>query len=106
MKWPDTADGDVFRRLEGDNFDFTKEATIDINIDFDHWPLSTECIQFMIAHWPGIEIIEPEEDDYGWATFQIRTLLTYEMIVDYQIKVSEMISPYGGRCESWGLFSS
>ena len=36
--WPETADGDVFRRLEGQGFDFSKYYWIDFNVDFDEWP--------------------------------------------------------------------
>ena len=112
MSWPNTADGDVFRRLEADNFDFSQVVDIDINIDFDDWPLSEECIRSIHDIWPDAKIIDPDDEDLeegndiGWVTFQIRDRLTYEMIVNVQKDVSEKMKRFGGRCESWGVFSN
>ena len=110
MTWPNTTDGDVFRKLEAKDFDFDQVVDIDINIDFDNWPLSEECINFILSNWPDAEIIEPNEEDIeegnniGWVTFQIRDQLTYDMIIKIQKEVSDKMKDYGGWCDSWGLF--
>ena len=41
MSWPETADGDVFRRLQSSQFDFSSLREIDFNVDFEHWPPMT-----------------------------------------------------------------
>jgi len=38
--WPDDADGGVFRNLAANAFDFSKQYSVDYNVDFDSWPPS------------------------------------------------------------------
>lgn len=60
MSWLDDDDGDVFRSLEKNGFDFDKEYKIDVNLDFDHWPLSERELSEIEQLYPGIEVIAPE----------------------------------------------
>ena len=60
MTWPNDADGDVFRNLEKEKFDFDKVYSIDVNIDFDHWPLTSNELQFIKLHFSEFEIVNPE----------------------------------------------
>jgi len=43
-RWPNDADGDVFRRMQKSEFDFDKAIDIDFNVDFDSWPPSDELV--------------------------------------------------------------
>lgn len=110
MQWPNNADGDVFRRLESDGFDFSKIYEVDFNIDFDHWPLSTKEIDYVKNLYPNSELIEPDLDDeiegsvIGYVLININAQLTYEFVVDTQKNITEKMSVIGGVCESWGLF--
>ncbi len=78
MSWPNDADGDVLRRLESDGFDFTKEHSIDFNIDFNVWPLSDDTIRAIENKFPGCEFIDPDEEDIkngdvtGYVQFRIK----------------------------------
>ncbi|GAB1266728.1 ribonuclease E inhibitor RraB [Aurantivibrio infirmus] len=109
MTWPNNADGDVFRRLESDNFDFSMEYEIDFNIDFEHWPLSTNECEHIVGLYPNAEIIDPDEEDLeegidvGYVLIKIRNELQYEFIINTQQLLTEQMSNIGGVCESWGV---
>ena len=104
--WPNTPDGDVFRKLEENDFDFSQEANIDINIDFKVWPPSEEAMTFIQNEWPSAEVINPDEEGDGYITFEIKNQLTYDFIINIQKEVTDKMAKYGGYCNSWGLFSN
>jgi hypothetical protein len=107
MEWPKTADGDVFRRLQSDNFDFSEEVEIDINIDFQEWPPSRECVMKILEEWPDAKLSPPKsEDDSGYVYLTISQVLSYEFIVNKQEEITANLSEYGAYCNSWGLFGS
>jgi hypothetical protein len=101
--WPHDADGDVFRRLEANGFDFTAEYEIDFNVDFEEWPPKPDAIAWLQSHYSDVEVYEPEEDFNGSVQFKIRSKVNYTLVVDTQTKVSEEMRQYGGVCESWGV---
>ena len=109
MNWPQDEDGDVFRRLEEDGFDFEQEVSIDFNIDFDEWPVSDATLEFMKSQYPNGVLMYPDEDDFaegidkGYYSFVIKAKLSYELVVNTQKKVSEAMAPYGGHCNAWGV---
>lgn len=105
MNWPDDLDGDVFRRMEASGFDFTKEYTIDFNIDFKSWPLDESTKKSMLAMYPSCDFIDPEEGDTsnGYVQFKIVARPTHELVVSTQKQVSDKLEQFGGWCESWGV---
>ena len=111
MYWPNDVDGDVFRTLEEHGFDFSKEHEIEINIDFDSWPLSDSIIHAISELFPDCNFIEPDEDDIenddtnGYVQFYITEKLSYDLIVKIQKEVTDKVKAYGGWCDSWGVMS-
>lgn len=105
MSWPNDADGDVFRRLESDGFDFTKSYMVDFNVDFDNWPPTQEAIDRLKSLVGEFQIFEPNEEFDGYLLFQVLMKLNYEKVSLIQQKVSEAMAPFGGVCESWGVLS-
>ena len=111
-KWPNDADGGVLRNLEKKNFDFSKEYLIDFNIDFDQWPLPDECVKEVKAQYLGCEFIDTTENEAdkgiatGYVLFQVKEKLTYDLVIRIQKEASTHFAKWGGRCESWGLFSN
>ena len=109
MSWPKDADGDVFRRLEDNGFDFEREYEIDFNIDFNSWPLANETVDFISGLYPSAKVIEPDEEDIengetiGYIQFQVVSKLTYDLVMSIQKEVTEKVKKYGGWCESWGV---
>jgi hypothetical protein len=105
MSWPDDADGDVFRRLEADEFDFSKSYTVDYNVDFEAWPPPSAALDLLRSQFGSIEIFEPDEDGDGFVLFQITGPVSYEGVTSIQRRTSSAMQPYGGICESWGVMS-
>ncbi len=103
-KWPDDADGDVFRRLDSSGFDFSKPYTIDFNIDFDHWPPSEQAIKTIQEAFPGA-LVHEDNQSGGYVLFQTTTLLTYEWVIKTQAGASTLVADHGGKCDSWGVLS-
>lgn len=105
MTWPNDADGNVFRSLEEDGFDFSKDHMVDFNIDFESWPPSTEAINLLKEKYQNIEVIEPDEEFDGYIEIQIPTKLSYEFVVKVQKEVTALMKKYGARCESWEVMN-
>jgi hypothetical protein len=103
MKWPDDADGDVFRRLESHAFDFSAPIDIDFNVDFSSWPPSPDAIQLLARYYPNLKIFDPSEGSDGYLAFVLHEHVSYELVTRIQNEVSELMLPYGGCCESWGI---
>jgi len=103
MSWPNTDDGDVFRRLEAAGFDFSKEWPVDYDVDFSTWPPAKEAMELLTSKYPNVEFVASIEDFSGYGTFQIVGKLDYATVVATQRDVSLLMSPFGGVCESWGV---
>ena len=103
MSWPNDADGDVFRRLEGHAFDFSITHSIDFNVDFEVWPPPEDAITWLKRQYGQVGIHEPEESFGGYVDFQIEAKLTYELVMFTQTEVSAAMAKHQGICESWGV---
>ena len=103
VSWPEDADGDVFRRLETNGFDFSKPYSVDYNVDFKSWPPPPNAIEVLQAQYGHVELYEPDEDGAGYALFQIVGLVTYEGVTSVQRRTTLAMQPYGGVCETWGV---
>ena len=103
LTWPNDADGDVFRRLKESGFNFDVPYSIDFNIDFQSWPPSAEFIKLLLNKFKNVEVIEPDGKYSGYILFIVDAKLTYELVMFVQSSVSELASPFGGTCESWGV---
>jgi hypothetical protein len=106
MDWPNDPDGDVFRILKSQGFDFSKEYILDFNVDFDTWAPSTEARTRLKTLIGEVVFFEPDEGNPGFAQFKIRGLVTYEKVVEIQHQITSAMAPYGGRCESWGVMGN
>lgn len=103
MLWPNDADGDVFRNLESNGFDFDMTYDIDFNVDFSSWPPPAEAIKLLTAKYPNLTVYEPFEDGDGYILFRLHDLVSYELVMRVQSEVSREMSPFGGWCDSWGI---
>lgn len=100
--WPDDADGDVLRRIESSGFDFDKPCVIDFNVDFDAWPPSPSAIETLKRKFQSTKSYELPEGG-GYMQFQLVERLSYDLVMRVQSEVSDLMAPYGGVCESWGV---
>ena len=101
--WPAGADGDVFRRLAQAGFDFDRTYAIDFNIDFEAWPPPPALVVHLRRNYPQLEGVEPDGDSPGYLHVVVRDKLTYQLVTFIQTAISELVRPYGGVCESWGV---
>jgi hypothetical protein len=102
--WPADADGDVFRRLQSEGFDFTTPHKIDFQIDFGAWPPPDEAI-VALKRDHKVERHEPEKGAAGYIQVSIFAPLTYDFVVITQDELSRLLLPFGGVCEAWGVLS-
>ena len=103
MIWPDNADGDVFRRLESQGFDFSMACWVDFNIDFDVWPPQEGVVEQIKHHFPDAVVTVEEDDEEGCLLIRLFDTLTYEFVLRVQDELSKIAAPFSGRCESWGV---
>jgi hypothetical protein len=101
--WPDDADGDVLRRMARSGFDFEKPSLIDFDVDFEAWPPAPDALVILSREFPSSIVHPPSEDLNGYVQFQVFEKVTYALVTRMQAHVSELMSPYGGVCESWGV---
>jgi len=102
--WPSDVDGDVLRLLEEGGFDFTKPTLIDFNVEFETWPPSQTAIETLAREYPNLTLYEPEDEFCGDITFQVHDLVSYELVMRVQREVTDLMAPFGGRCDSWGVW--
>ncbi|MEI9931932.1 MAG: ribonuclease E inhibitor RraB [Rhizomicrobium sp.] len=105
VTWPDDVDGDVFRRLAENEFDFSTPHEIDFNVDFENWPPVAPAVALLRARFPTTEVIDPGDGDRGFVEFKVFDLVAYELVMRIQAEVSRLMAPFGGRCDSWGILS-
>jgi hypothetical protein len=103
--WPDTADGDVFRRLEANGFDFGEPCWIDFNVDFETSTPPTRAIDTLTAAYPNALIQSEEDGERCYLLVKFFDRLSYEFVVQLQDELSKLMIPLGGICESWGVLS-
>ena len=103
MVWPGGADGDVFRRLELQGFDFSEPVWIDFNVDFEDWPPSGRAVEQVKREFPqAVTQIEEDEGD-RYMLVRVFDVLSYELVIRMQSELSKVLTPFKGRCESWGV---
>jgi len=101
MTWPNDADGDVFRTLEEDGFDFSSDHLVDFNIDFENWPPAAEAITLLKEKYNRVDIIEPDEEFEGYVKIQVTAELSYAFVTRVQKEITKSLKKYAAKCESW-----
>jgi len=104
--WPNDADGDVLRRLWNDNVDFNAQHEIDFQIDFEKFPPKVAALELLRTHFPKVNVIPSSSDGRGYVEISKNMILEYSAIAATQESLTEMMRPFGGRCECWGMFSN
>lgn len=102
---PNDADGDVLRALEEDGFDFSEKCLIDFNVEFESWPPHSEAMSILSKKYPNIKLCKPSDEYAGYVLVQIQDLLSYELVTRVQAEITNLMKPYGGRCDSWGVMT-
>ena len=108
MTYPNDENGDVFRRMEANGFDFSKEHVVDF-----HAVMATEeeadkvARMFLADHKAGqkLENIETKPHDVGGMCLDIakKMILTYESVTEFESLLAERISQFEGHLDGWGV---
>lgn len=103
MDWPNDADGDVLGRMKSRGFDFSKSYLVDFNVDFSTWPPSDAAMEILRREYPSTKVYEPSDGGDGYVQFQVYEKVSYGLVTKIQAYVSDLMRPYGGVCDSWGV---
>lgn len=101
MSWPANDDGDVFRSLEANGFDFSMTVVVEFNVDLEIGQFDDRLVDGIYQEYP--DAVVSDEEDY--LLVQLKRRLTYELVIAIQTKLSEIAEPWGGKCESWGVLA-
>jgi hypothetical protein len=102
-EWPNDADGDVFRSLHHQGFDFSRSYLIDFNIDLPDIRTRNEAVNALRQCYPGASIKDYTDDNPPNVQLQILSDVDYNFVVQTQAKLSAEMKKYGGWCDSWGV---
>ena len=92
MEWPNDPDGDVFRILQSQGFDFSKTYVIDFNVDFDNWAPSAEALAMLKSLVGEVTLFEPDQYGPGFAQFRFQGLVTYEKVIEIQRQITDAMT--------------
>ena len=108
MKYPDTLNGDVFRRLEQHNFDFTKKYTVDFHAVFaTEEEADTIAKMYLSDLRTGYKIsnIETKPHEAGGMCLDLAVdmIVSYASITDFEDKLANRVATVEGYLDGWGV---
>jgi hypothetical protein len=103
MNWSSDADGDVLRQLASGGFDFSKPTLIDFEVDFPSRPPPPTAITTLSREYPSLRVYDPEGEHEGYLQSQVYAHVTYELVTNIQVGMTELMAPFNGECSSWGV---
>jgi hypothetical protein len=108
MKYPNDANGDVFRRMEDHGFDFTVEHAVDFHAVFATEAEADQIARMYLAdHNAGNKLtnIETKPSDKGGMelTLSKRMLVNYEAVSAFESTLAERVSQVDGYLDGWGV---
>jgi hypothetical protein len=108
MRYPNDASGDVFRRMEEHNFDFSKPHPVEFFAI-----LSTEkeadiiAKQYLDDHKKGNILINIETKPYDQGGMELilvkEMMVTYENVTSFENTLQERVSMHEGYLDGWGV---
>lgn len=105
-EWPDDADGQVLRRLQGKGFDFSRKYLVDFTVDFEEWPPNPEALRAIRREFESAAEYVDDVSGQGSIVVKFESVLDYCFVVDTQLRLSEIVNDFGGWCDSWGVLHS
>ena len=106
MNWPNNKDGELLKRLEADGVNFSKPHSIEFNVDFNRWPPPPDAISGLKERFGNLKLFEPGGIDgmqEGYILLKTHAKVTYEFVTDTQREITDLVSQYGGYCNSWAV---
>ena len=108
MSYTDDANGDVFRRMEGSGFDFTKEHVVDFHAVFATEEEADQIARLYLAdHKAGDKLanVETKPHDAGGMELLLskRMIVTYQAVTDFEMLLSRRVATVEGYLDGWGV---
>jgi len=107
-KYPDDANGDVFRSLENQSFDFNQRCDVEF---FSVFATEAEAekiaLQYVADRKAGVKLknIETRPHEIGGMELELVVEMepTYENVVTFETKLQERVSKVEGYLDGWGF---
>ncbi|KAA3641152.1 MAG: ribonuclease E inhibitor RraB [Proteobacteria bacterium] len=107
-KYPDDANGDVFRSLENQNFDFAQEVDVEFFAVFATEDEANKiALQYVEDRKAGARLknIETRPHEIGGMELElvVEMKVTYDDVVAFENKLNERVSKVDGYLDGWGF---
>jgi hypothetical protein len=111
MKYPNDTNGDVFRRLEGHEFDFATEHVVDFHAVFATEAEADQIARLYLAdHESGSNLTDIETKPFPQGGMELtlskRMLVTYEAVSAFEAALADRVSQVDGYLDGWGVMQS
>ncbi len=108
--YPDDVTGDVFRRLEEDDFDFSLEYPVDFYAVYATEKEADLVARQYATDWKNgdkFKNIETKPAESGGMELELVPIMkvTYQNIVAFENKLSERTSKVDGYLDGWGVLN-
>ncbi len=107
-KYPDDANGDVFRSLENQNFDFNQEHDVEfLSVFATEAEAENIALRYVEDSKAGANLknIETRPHEVGGMELELVVEMkpTYENVVAFETKLQERVSKVEGYLDGWGF---
>lgn len=108
MNYPQDENGDVLRRLEADDFDFTTPHDVEFFAIFPTEAAAAAVArQYLADHEAGDHLANvettPTEDGEVELMLVKPMLVTYQNVTDFENTLAERVEAQGGYMDGWGV---
>jgi hypothetical protein len=108
MKYPDDVNGDVFRRMEENNFDFSKKHKVEFFAVYATEEEADAVAKYFLKYEKEdqkLVTIETRPYDEGGMELKIENymLVTYQNVSDFENELQNITNKYEGYLDGWGV---
>ena len=108
MKYPDDANGDVFRQLDKHDFDFSEEHVLDVHAAFATEAEADSVAQMYFSdHHASDEPTNIETKPFPQGGMELtlskQMLATYDAVCAFEDRLAERVSRVEGYLDGWGV---
>ncbi len=108
MNFPKDENGDVFRRMQASNFDFTKQHDVEFFAVFrTEEAADSVAMEFVADRKAGEHLvnIETRPADSGGMELELvkRMIVTHEAVTEFEERLASRVSKHDGYMDGWGV---
>jgi hypothetical protein len=108
MKFPDDETGDVFRRMQESEFNFSEEHIVNFHAVFSTAEEADKIALMFVSDTSRYENIETQPYDEGGMELTIsqKMLLTYESVSSLENLLASRVGLVEGYMDGWGVMQA